>query len=94
MKKPRFSHHAVDRIKETPMKIAGVKDMFQYTSPYDLSKKIEAWKFQKYGMKQMKVKYHKIVLEAIYTLNRDTDEVITFTLRTKSGGRVFGKDLL
>lgn len=88
----KLSKHARERIKLTPMKIAGAIRLFKYSSDYQLKRYMEAWKFSRYGLKQTKVKYRKITLEVIYTLNKDTDELITFTIKNKGTSMVFGKD--
>ena len=88
----KITKHARERIKLTPMKIAGAIKLFKYSSDYQLKRYMEAWKFSKYGLKQTKVKYRKITLEVIYTLNKDTDELITFTVKRINDGVVFGKD--
>lgn len=88
----QLTKHAKERIKLTPMKIAGAIKLFKYSSDYQLKRYMEAWKFSKYGLKQTKVKYRKITLEVIYTLNKDTDELITFTVKRKGDGITFGKD--
>lgn len=88
----QLTKHARERIKLTPMKISGAIKLFKYSSDYQLKRYMEAWKFKKYGLKQMEVKYRKITLEVIYTLNKDTDEVITFTVKNKGNGMTFGKD--
>lgn len=88
----KLSKHAKERIKLTPFKISGAIKLFKYSCDYQLKRYSEAWKFQKYGLKQVNVKYSKVKLEVIYTLSKDTDELITFTVKRINDGVVFGKD--
>ena len=88
----KLTKHAKERIKLTPFKISGAIKLLKYSYDYQLKRYSESWKFQKYGLKQMNVKYRKIKLEVIYTLSKDTDELITFTVKRINDGIIFGKD--
>lgn len=81
----------MERIKISPLKISGALELLKYAGDYQLKRRLQAWKFQKYGLKQTTVRYKKIAVEVLYTLAKDTDEVLTVTVRTKNGF-VFGKD--
>ena len=90
----KYSKHSIERIKETPIKVNWAKKMAVIASDMQLKKRIEAWKFAKYGMKQMNLSYKKTTIEVIFAINKEKNELITVTVKNKNTGEVYGKDLL
>lgn len=90
---PKWSKHAEGRAKESPIKLPFAKKMLKSATMYNLKKHIESWKFARYGMKQMKLAYRVKDIQLIYTVNQETGDVITFTVKDKNTNQVWGKDL-
>jgi hypothetical protein len=88
----KFTKHALERAKESPLKLASIKKMFKTAYLAPVKKYIETWKFAKYGMEQTTISYYKKELELIYTVSDKTGEIITVTVRDKNTKRVWGKD--
>lgn len=92
--KPIWTQHALQRIDESPIKMEYVKSLFKKANLISLKKKIEDWKFQRYGMKAVNTSFYKVTLELLYTVSDETGEIITFTVKDPGTKEVWGKDLL
>lgn len=84
-----WTQHALDRASETPFKIDGLKELLSSATLSQLKRRIEEWKFKKYGMQQCKVKYYRSTLEVLYTVSED-NTVITCMVTDKN--KIYGRD--
>ena len=90
--KPIWTKHAIERVEESPIKFEFVEKFFKTTTMATLRKHVEEWKFKRYGMKQFQTAYYIKTIQLIYTINKETGEVITFTVKDPQTKEIWGKE--
>lgn len=89
-KKARFTAHALERAAEIGLSVSDLISAYYRASQNDLSEKMKAYKFKRYGMQSLADKYlWDSQSEILFTVSAPDENKVQVLTITKGRGNLF-----